>query len=152
MRRSSLLAVLLTVAVFIGSVLAALTIPTDFQQLGTQPWEIGKLKSQDKSDNCRGEYDLSVEHAYNWRDSLMANAGRDPIFWATLAVAEKVFDGAKDSCVLCPEFRQCAIQVQSVRQPFSFTIGQGQDEAWERNLLTHIIVFINAATILKNRF
>ena len=31
----------------------------------------------------------------------MANAGRDPIFWATLAVAEQDFDGAGDLCIRC---------------------------------------------------
>jgi hypothetical protein len=32
---------------------------------------------------------------------MMANAGRDPIFWATLAVAEQDFDGAGDLCIRC---------------------------------------------------
>jgi hypothetical protein len=31
----------------------------------------------------------------------MGNAGRDPIFWATLAVAEQDFDGAGDLCIRC---------------------------------------------------
>jgi hypothetical protein len=42
-----------------------------------------------------------VEPGYNWRGSMMANAGRDPIFWATLAVAEQDFDGAGDLCIRC---------------------------------------------------
>jgi PKD repeat protein len=33
--------------------------------------------------------------------SMMANAGRDPIFWATLAIAEQDFDGAGDLCIRC---------------------------------------------------
>jgi hypothetical protein len=32
---------------------------------------------------------------------MMANAGRDPIFWATLAVAEQDFDGSGDLCIRC---------------------------------------------------
>jgi hypothetical protein len=32
---------------------------------------------------------------------MMANAGRDPIFWATLAIAEQDFDGAGDLCIRC---------------------------------------------------
>jgi hypothetical protein len=31
----------------------------------------------------------------------MGNAGRDPIFWATLAIAEQDFDGAGDLCIRC---------------------------------------------------
>jgi hypothetical protein len=31
----------------------------------------------------------------------MANAGRDPIFWATLAIVEQDFDGAGDLCIRC---------------------------------------------------
>ena len=71
----------------------ALTVPTDIQQPGTQPQEVGNLESPDKCDNCHGGYNRAVEPAFNWRGSMMANAGRDPIFWATLAVAEQDFDG-----------------------------------------------------------
>lgn len=80
---------------------AATTVPTDVQQPGTQPGEIGNLETPDKCDNCHGGYSPSTEPAHNWRGSMMANAGRDPIFWATLAVAEQDFDGAGDLCIRC---------------------------------------------------
>ena len=83
------------------SIEAAELVPTEIQQPGTQPGEIGNLESPDKCDNCHGGYNLSVEPAHNWRGSMMANAGRDPIFWATLAVAEQDFDGAGDLCIRC---------------------------------------------------
>ena len=94
-------AVCLTAFVSIGIVFAALIVPTDIQQPGTQPQEVSNLESPDKCDNCHGGYDLTVEPAHNWRGSMMANAGRDPIFWATLAVAEQDFDGAGDLCLRC---------------------------------------------------
>ena len=75
---------------------AAETVPTDIQQPGTQPGEVTGLESPDKCDNCHGGYNAAVEPAHNWRGSMMAHAGRDPIFWATLAVAEQDFDGAGD--------------------------------------------------------
>jgi hypothetical protein len=81
--------------------LAADTVPTDIQQPGTQPGEIGNLESPDKCDNCHGGYNSAVEPAHNWRGSMMAHAGRDPIFWATVAVAEQDFDGAGDLCIRC---------------------------------------------------
>ena len=84
-----------------ATAIAAETVPTDIMQPGTQPQEIGNLESPDKCDNCHGGYNISVEPAHNWRGSMMANAGRDPIFWATLAIAEQDFDGVGDLCIRC---------------------------------------------------
>jgi hypothetical protein len=75
--------------------------PNEVKQPGTQPGEVGNLESPDKCDNCHGGYNQAVEPAFNWRGSMMANATRDPIFWATLAVAEQDFDGAGDLCLRC---------------------------------------------------
>jgi hypothetical protein len=80
---------------------AALTVPTDVQQPGTQPGEAGALESPDKCNNCHGNYNRAVEPGFNWRGSMMANAGRDPLFWATLAIAEQDFDGVGDLCIRC---------------------------------------------------
>src|SRR5210317_897132 len=87
--------------IFAGMCFAALTVPTDIKLPGTQPSEVSNLESPDKCDNCHGGYDTSVEPAHNWRGSMMANAGRDPIFWATLAIAEQDFPGAGDLCLRC---------------------------------------------------
>ncbi len=76
-------------------------VPNEVQQPGTQPMEIGNLESPNKCDNCHGGYNSAVEPAHNWRGSMMALAGRDPIFWATLAIAEQDFDGAGDLCLRC---------------------------------------------------
>jgi hypothetical protein len=76
-------------------------VPGAIQQPGTQPQEISNLESPDKCDNCHGGYNSSVEPAHNWRGSMMAHAGRDPIFWATMAIAEQDFDGAGDLCLRC---------------------------------------------------
>ncbi len=86
---------------FAVSVRAADVVPTDIQQPGTQPGEVGNLETPDKCDNCHGGYDSNVEPAHNWRGSMMALAGRDPIFWATMAVAEQDFDGSGDLCLRC---------------------------------------------------
>ena len=86
---------------FAATARAADTVPADIQQPGTQPNEVGNLETPDKCDNCHGGYDAAVEPAHNWRGSMMANAGRDPIFWATVAIAEQDFDGAGDLCIRC---------------------------------------------------
>jgi len=84
-----------------GLAFAADIVPVVIEQPGTQKGEVSNLESPDKCDNCHGGYNTSTEPAYNWRGSMMANAGRDPIFWATLAVAEQDFDGVGDLCIRC---------------------------------------------------
>jgi hypothetical protein len=80
---------------------AADVVPTAIQQPGTQPGEAGNLESPKRCDNCHGGYDSAVEPAHNWRGSMMGQAGRDPIFWATVAIAEQDFDGSGDLCIRC---------------------------------------------------
>jgi hypothetical protein len=82
-------------------VLAATSVPTEIKQPGTQPGEAGNLESPDKCDNCHAGYDQAVEPTFNWQGSMMANASRDPIFWATLAIAEQDFPGSGDLCIRC---------------------------------------------------
>ena len=88
-------------ALTVASVHAADIVPTDIQQPGTQPGEIGNLESPGKCDNCHGGYNTSIEPAHNWRGSMMSHAGRDPLFWATVAIAEQDFDGSGDLCIRC---------------------------------------------------
>jgi hypothetical protein len=83
---------------------AADVVPNEIMQPGTQPGEIQNFESPDKCDNCHGGYDSAIysnEPAFGWRGGAMGNAGRDPIFWATLAIAEQDFDGAGDLCIRC---------------------------------------------------
>jgi hypothetical protein len=100
-KHMQLLIVVLLCTVGFGLTYAATVVPNEIEQPGTQPGEVGNLESPDKCDNCHGGYNSAVEPAFNWRGSMMANAGRDPIFWATLAIAEQDFDGAGDLCIRC---------------------------------------------------
>jgi hypothetical protein len=81
--------------------LAATVVPNEIQQPGTQQKEVRNLETPDRCDNCHGGYNSAVEPAFNWRGSMMANASRDPLFWATLAVAEQDFPGVGDLCIRC---------------------------------------------------
>ena len=47
----------------------------------------GALESPAVCASCHGDYDRTLEPSHNWRGSMMANATRDPIFWAAVAVA-----------------------------------------------------------------
>jgi hypothetical protein len=101
MKRVLLFTTALLCLAFVGVAIAADVVPTDIEQPGTQPNEVSNLESPDRCDNCHGGYNQAVEPAFNWRGSMMANAGRDPIFWATLAIAEQDFDGSGDLCIRC---------------------------------------------------
>lgn len=80
---------------------AAQTIPNEAQMPGTQPGEIGEFDTAQQCDFCHGGYDKAVEPQHNWQGSMMSHAGRDPVFWATLSIAEQDFDGSGDICLRC---------------------------------------------------
>lgn len=80
---------------------AATTVPMEVQLPGTQPGESGNLESVDKCDNCHQASSPEVNIAHDWLGSMMSHAGRDPLYWATVAIAEQDFDGAGDLCIRC---------------------------------------------------
>ncbi|MGI9331175.1 MAG: hypothetical protein ACR2QB_10725 [Gammaproteobacteria bacterium] len=80
---------------------AAITVPMEVQMPGTQPGESGNMESIDKCDNCHQDNDPVVTIAHDLRGSMMAHAGRDPLYWATVAIAEQDFDGSGDLCIRC---------------------------------------------------
>ena len=104
MRKILLLSASLIFLLFVNSAMAADVVPTEIELPGTQPNEVGNFESPNKCDNCHAGYNINdpeAEPATGWRGSAMGNAGRDPIFWATLAIAEQVFDGSGDLCIRC---------------------------------------------------
>jgi hypothetical protein len=54
---------------------------------GTQPDQGVNLEGPNRCLNCHGGYNQAVEPGFNWKGSMMAQASRDPIFWACLTVA-----------------------------------------------------------------
>jgi hypothetical protein len=85
-----------------GAVLAADAVPTEIEMPGTQPQE-ASTEAPSRCLNCHKNYETNprVEPGFGWMGAAMVNAGRDPIFWATLAIAEQDFDGAGDLCIRC---------------------------------------------------
>ena len=80
---------------------AATTVPMEVQMPGTQPGEGRNLESVDKCDSCHQSTNPVVTIAHDWRGSMMSHSGRDPLYWATVAIAEQDFDGAGDLCIRC---------------------------------------------------
>jgi hypothetical protein len=78
------------------------TVPTDVQLPGTQPDDVlTDLHDPNACAGCHGSYNPAVEPTHQWRGSMMAHSSRDPMFWATLAVAEQDFAGGGDFCIRC---------------------------------------------------
>jgi hypothetical protein len=84
---------------------AADTVPTDVQLPGTQPGQVSQIESVSRCNNCHGNFanpNVPAEEPwFNWAGGMMAHASRDPLFWATVAVAEQDFDGSGDLCLRC---------------------------------------------------
>jgi hypothetical protein len=54
---------------------------------GTQPSQGVALEGPSRCLNCHAGYNQTVEPGFNWMGSMMAQAARDPIFWACMTVA-----------------------------------------------------------------
>jgi len=79
-------------------------VPTtlnDFHQPGSQPFQAGSFQDHASCASCHGGYDPSIEPAFNFKGSMMAQAGRDPLYFACLAVAEQDAPSSGDLCIRC---------------------------------------------------
>ncbi len=79
-------------------------VPTtldDFFMPGSQPLESGTFNSPNKCHSCHGGYDNNVEPAFNYQGSMMSHSMRDPLFEASLTIANQdaLFSG--DLCMRC---------------------------------------------------
>lgn len=77
------------------------TTLNDFRLPGSQPNQSGTMESVSNCVTCHGNYDPSVEPYFNWRGSMMAQAARDPLFYACLAIANQDAAQSGDLCIRC---------------------------------------------------
>ena len=70
---------------------------------GTQPGLNHPIEASGDCSLCHASFDaqLHVEPWNTWAGSMMAQAGRDPLFWAALDVANNDAPGAGDFCLRC---------------------------------------------------
>lgn len=74
----------------------------DFDMPGTQPFEHGPdLDTSPSCASCHGGYNRSVEPYFNWRGGMMANASRDLLFQANMAIANQDAANSGDLCLRC---------------------------------------------------
>jgi hypothetical protein len=109
LRRASILS-LPILALAVGLVLAADVVPTDVQIPGTQPLPTDDVPTINSVGNCgchdfNGNLHQESTPVRGWEGAMMANAGRDPLFWSTVAIAEQDFlpggGGVGDLCLHC---------------------------------------------------
>lgn len=77
-----------------------------FTPFGTQPGTLTHpiLSGYNDCRGCHGEYsppEVDVEPFDMWSGSMMANAGRDPVFWAAVDVANNDIPGVGEYCLRC---------------------------------------------------
>lgn len=73
----------------------------DFHEPGSQPFAATGLQSVSFCRACHGGFDFDVEPSFNYDGSMMAQAARDPLFYACLAVAEQDAPSSGDLCLRC---------------------------------------------------
>lgn len=80
-------------------------VPTtlrDFDMPGSQPFDAGTLSDPTAAcSSCHGNYDPAVEPFWNWQGSMMAQASRDPLFEACMAIANQDAPDSGDLCLRC---------------------------------------------------
>ena len=76
-------------------------VPTDVQMPGTQPAQVSNTQDSNYCNNCHGNYAPAVEPWRKWLGGAMAQATRDPLFWAATAISDQDFPGAGDLCLRC---------------------------------------------------
>ncbi len=96
--------ILLLVSLFLLGVLNVWgSVPTtinDFTMPGSQPNQSGSIKTPADC-SCHGGYNRAVEPLANWQGSMMAQAARDVLYWATVAIANQDAPASGDLCLRC---------------------------------------------------
>ncbi|MEO6076422.1 MAG: hypothetical protein ABIP56_06425 [Dokdonella sp.] len=88
----------------VSALLAPQGTPIDFTPHGTQPGLAWSLEDPEGCAGCHRGYTPGQRDYFphnSWSGSMMANAMRDPIFWAALDVANKDVPGVGDYCLRC---------------------------------------------------
>lgn len=100
-RPARALALAAAAALLVAAGVTAQSVPTEIQQPGTQPQEVPPPDSSWTCSFCHANVDPVAEPWTGWQGSMMGHASSDPMFWATLAVAEQDFAGSGDLCLRC---------------------------------------------------
>lgn len=98
-KRYNILGFIILLALFLLGTVA--TTIDDFFMPGSQPGESGSFDTPNQCASCHGGYDTDVEPMFTWQGSMMAQAMRDPLYLASLAIANQDAVDAGDLCIRC---------------------------------------------------
>lgn len=110
LRTSSLTALAIAVVALTAGALTTTAvvqtqIPTtlrDFEQPGTQPGQLLQpIATSGSCTGCHSGFDHNTEPYEHWAASMMGQAGRDPIFYAGLAIANQDAANSGEWCLRC---------------------------------------------------
>lgn len=73
----------------------------DFDQPGSQPFDVGGFSESSTCASCHGGYDETMEPTHGFNGSMMAQAARDPLFYACVSIAEQDAPSSGDLCLRC---------------------------------------------------
>jgi len=91
----------LSAGLFLATTQVSSTV-TDFEMPGTQPSTLtDPIQSVAQCTFCHAYYDEDEEPYTRWAGSMMANAMRDPVFHAALAIANQDAAGSGELCIRC---------------------------------------------------
>ncbi|MCH9682632.1 MAG: cytochrome c family protein [Deltaproteobacteria bacterium] len=80
----------------------ALAVPTEPNELANPLFQAVDCQNCHTFNNAMGQDDQPLYAPfYGWQGSLMANAARDPVFWAGVALADQDEPGETIDCVRC---------------------------------------------------
>ncbi len=79
------------------------TTPNDFRLPGTQPLTVsGNFEDPEACAVCHANYGApEVEPFRSWSGSMMGQAGRDPLMYAAMAIANQDVQGSGETCIRC---------------------------------------------------
>lgn len=73
----------------------------DFDQPGSQPFDVLGFAQSSSCASCHGGYDQTMEPSHGFNGSMMAQAARDPLFYACVSIAEQDAPSSGDLCLRC---------------------------------------------------
>jgi len=94
----------LILTILLSVYLNAQPVPTtinDFFLPGSQPNQSGVFNSLPGNCGCHAGYDINVEPMYTWKGNMMSQAQRDPLYLASLTIANQDAAFSGDLCIRC---------------------------------------------------
>ena len=80
---------------------AIVTTLDDFFLPGSQPGQSGTFDDPNQCANCHGGYDDNIEPFFTWKGNMMAQAMRDPLYLASMTIANQDAVDSGDLCIRC---------------------------------------------------